>query len=436
MSPKQKTLLSVVAFYTILVSYTPYVASLNPAPAPEDTISPTPGTTGPETTVLAPSPDSTSSSFATTPFVKPQGTCCKIKNADGSCQDISSSNLALYNNQFTPEGSNNWCGVDFCGCGETNTCTETESANCGYNSQEDPVDKPCLCSASCESDTRCCTDFETVCGPPPAPAPTGPSPIVSTKGTNQELTPELISSNTACLSQDGMSEDCTANNLVCCSKGYTFNCLTPIECEYIDGSYIPSDSITTTIRTGPLQSTASITAATTTGSDASDASQTINGTNSIVDDDNSVVIISSVTVVVIVVVVVIIIFSVKHIKQKQAASKPLFAISTTNYGKNATLDNPSPTEVELSTRSKKYHNPTSRSKKAANARTTVAEEENHGNANTSRSSQRKSSKNKKKKKIRKSKSKDSRNSGTPVNSTTPHDHDDVFASPTHHNFEL
>lgn len=311
MSPKQKTLLSVVAFYAILVSYTPYVTS-SPAPAPEDTISPAPGTTGPETTVIAPSPDSTSSSFATTPLVKPQGTCCKIKNADGSCQDISSTNLALYNNQFTPEGSNNWCGVDFCGCGETNTCTETESANCGYNSQEDPVDKPCLCSASCESDTRCCTDFETVCGPPPAPAPTGPSPIVSTEGTNQELTPELISSNTACPSQDGISEDCTANNLVCCSKGYTLNCLATNECETIGGSYslndMPSDSFTATIRTGPIQST---TAATTTGSDAADASQTINGTNSIVDDDNSVVIIASVTVVVIVVVVVIIIFSVK-----------------------------------------------------------------------------------------------------------------------------
>jgi len=234
--------LSTAAVLSGLASFTS-----NAAPAPS-VDRPAPFTTSfvPHPT---PAPASTSSSFLTTEPYKPAGTCCKERNPDGSCADIQYSNPDLYNNFHKP-GSNDWCGVDECACGTVSSCVGGAS-NCGYNSQDDPISKPCLCASDCLNDDRCCFDYIQICGEATVP-PDIPSPAPST--TMSTTTSERIQRTT-----------------------------TP----------------TTTTTTGPAQML---------------STTTLPGNQSnidVIDDNNTIIIIASVSIVVVAVIVVVVIFTLK-----------------------------------------------------------------------------------------------------------------------------
>lgn len=341
-----------------------------------ETTRPAPQTTHTGGTLDAPAPASTtySTPFRTT-IEKLPGSCCKQKDADGNCVDISGSDL--YYDQ-TPDGSNTWCGIDECGCGYVSTCLDGET-NCGYNSPED--DYPCICAADCYlHPDRCCDDFQAVCNiAAPAPSVTGANPApapkttLSTRGATQRTT-------TAAPTSTAVNVDTTST----ASAGST---------------------------------------------------SPFNGTDNTGDAEQQTVIIASVTVVVVVVVVVLVVLTVRVIKQKQAESKPLFAASTTNTDVQ-TPAGPSDVELADSTRSTGYESTRSskRSKKKKKKKTPKASASSDVGAESP--SPAKSTKSKKSKRSRRSPGRGKKSPKTPQVGSAQHAHDDVFASPTHHNFEL
>ena len=148
--------------------------TVQPSPSPSPTLF------GSTTTAAhtAPAPDPSTSSFVSvTPPYRPAGTCCKLLGADGNCADIETSDPTLWYSH-TPEGSNDWCGIDECACGGTNMCADG-AQNCGFN---DPADtRPCLCASDCFNDDRCCLDYATICSATtPPPEMTQPAPSTTT----------------------------------------------------------------------------------------------------------------------------------------------------------------------------------------------------------------------------------------------------------------